>query len=68
LIEFRDTGQGMPLEQRRQRHSSLLSSTKHKGTGLGLAIVSRVVETHRGKVRILSRPGLGTAIIVTLPA
>jgi signal transduction histidine kinase len=68
LIEFRDTGQGMPEEQRRQRHSSLLSSTKQKGTGLGLAIVSRVVETHRGKVRILSRPGKGTAITVTLPA
>jgi signal transduction histidine kinase len=68
LIEFRDTGKGMPEEQRRQRHSSLLSSTKQKGTGLGLAIVSRVVETHRGKVRILSRPGKGTAITVTLPA
>jgi signal transduction histidine kinase len=68
LIEFRDTGQGMPAEQRRHRHSLLLSSTKQKGTGLGLAIVSRVVETHRGKIRILSRPGKGTAITVTLPA
>jgi len=68
LIEFRDTGQGMTEEQRRRRHSSLLSSTKQKGTGLGLAIVSRVVETHRGKIRILSRPGKGTAITVTLPA
>jgi signal transduction histidine kinase len=68
LVEFRDTGQGMSEEQRRQRHSSLLSSTKQKGTGLGLAIVNRVVETHRGKVRILSRAGKGTAITVTRPA
>jgi len=67
LIEFRDTGQGMTQEERQQRHSSLLRSAKHKGTGLGLAIVSRVVETHRGKIRILSRPGKGTAITVTLP-
>jgi signal transduction histidine kinase len=67
LIEFRDTGQGMPEEQRRRRHSSLLTTNKQKGTGLGLAIVGRVVETHRGKVRILSRPGKGTAIIITLP-
>jgi signal transduction histidine kinase len=44
-----------------------LSTTKQKGTGLGLAIVSRVVETHRGRVRILSRPGKGTAITITLP-
>ena len=67
LIEFRDTGQGMPEEQRRRRFSSLLSTTKQKGTGLGLAIVGRVVETHHGKVRILSRPGYGTAFTVTLP-
>ena len=68
LIQFRDTGQGMPEEQRRGRHSSLLSTTKQKGTGLGLAIVGRVVETHHGKIRILSRPGKGAAITVTLPA
>jgi signal transduction histidine kinase len=32
-----------------------------------LAIVGRVVETHRGKVRIRSSPGKGTAILVSLP-
>jgi signal transduction histidine kinase len=46
----------------------LLSTTKQKGTGLGLSIVSRVVETHHGKVRVLSRPGHGAAFIVSLPA
>jgi signal transduction histidine kinase len=67
LIEFRDTGPGMPEEQRRRAFSSLLSTTKQKGTGLGLAIVGRVVETHRGKLRIRSRQGKGTTISVTLP-
>jgi signal transduction histidine kinase len=67
LIEFRDTGKGMAEEQRRRSFSSLLSTTKQKGTGLGLAIVGRVVETHRGKVRIRSRPGKGTAILISLP-
>jgi signal transduction histidine kinase len=67
LIEFRDTGQGMSSEQRRQAFTSLLSTTKHKGTGLGLAIVGRVIETHRGKVRIRSRLGKGTAFLITLP-
>jgi signal transduction histidine kinase len=67
LIEFRDTGRGMPEEQRRQPFSSLLSTTKQKGTGLGLAIVGRVIETHRGKVRIRSVPARGTAILITLP-
>jgi signal transduction histidine kinase len=67
LIEFRDTGPGMPEEQRRRAFSSLLSTTKQKGTGLGLAIVGRVIETHRGKVRIRSHPGQGTTISITLP-
>jgi signal transduction histidine kinase len=67
LIEFRDTGHGMTKEQRGRCFSSLLSSTKESGTGLGLAIVGRVVETHRGKLRIWSRPGLGTAFTITLP-
>jgi signal transduction histidine kinase len=67
LIEFKDTGPGMPEEQRRRAFSSLLSTTKQKGTGLGLAIVGRVIETHRGKVKIRSHPGKGTTISITLP-
>ena len=67
VVEFKDTGQGMTEEQRRRAFSSVLSTTKRKGTGLGLAIVARVVETHRGKVKIKSRPGHGTTVSVILP-
>ncbi len=67
LIEFKDTGQGMPEEQRRRAFTSLLSTTKLRGTGLGLAIVGRVIETHRGKIKFLSRPGKGTTFTITLP-
>jgi signal transduction histidine kinase len=44
-----------------------LTTTKPKGTGLGLAIVGRVVETHRGEIKIKSRLGHGTTITVLLP-
>jgi signal transduction histidine kinase len=67
LIEFKDTGEGMPEEQRRRAFTSLLSTTKQKGTGLGLAIVGRVIETHRGKIKIRSRAGAGTVFSITLP-
>jgi signal transduction histidine kinase len=67
LIEFKDTGQGMPEELRRRAFDSLLATTKSRGTGLGLAIVGRVIETHRGKVKILSRPGKGTSFSIKLP-
>jgi len=67
VIEFQDTGQGMPDDRRRPAFSSLLNSTKPKGTGLGLAIVDRVIETHRGRLKIRSRRGQGTIVSVTLP-
>jgi signal transduction histidine kinase len=67
LIEFKDSGDGMPEDQRRRAFSSLLSTTKQKGTGLGLAIVGRVIETHRGKIKIRARPGHGTIFSITLP-
>jgi signal transduction histidine kinase len=67
VVDFRDTGQGMSSEQRRRAFASVLSTTKAKGTGLGLAIVARVVETHRGRVKIRSRVGLGTTVSVILP-
>ncbi len=66
-VEFTDTGPGMSEDQRRRAFTSLLSTTKAKGTGLGLAIVARVVELHRGKVKIKSRLGEGTTVSVTLP-
>jgi signal transduction histidine kinase len=67
-IEFKDTGAGMSEEMQRQAFTAVLSTTKAKGTGLGLAIVGRIVETHHGTVQIKSRPGRGTAIVISLPA
>jgi signal transduction histidine kinase len=66
-VSFRDTGPGMTAEQRRRAFSSLLGSQKTGGTGLGLMIVTRVVEAHRGKLRIASRLGEGTTITLMLP-
>ena len=66
-VEFQDTGQGMSEEQRRRAFTSLLNTTKAKGTGLGLAIVARVVEAHRGTIKIRSRPGHGTTVTILLP-
>jgi two-component system phosphate regulon sensor histidine kinase PhoR len=37
------------------------------GTGLGLAIVKHIVNRHRGRLRIDSTPGQGSAFTVILP-
>jgi signal transduction histidine kinase len=66
-MEFKDTGQGMSQEVQRRAFTTVLGTTKAKGTGLGMAIVGRIIETHRGQIRILSRPGHGTIIRITLP-
>jgi len=66
-LDFKDSGHGMSDDQRRQAFASVLNTTKRKGTGLGLAIVARVIETHRGKIKIRSRLGAGTTVSILLP-
>jgi signal transduction histidine kinase len=67
LIEFRDNGQGMSQAQQQRAFTSLLSTTKDRGSGLGLAIVSKIIEAHRGNITLLSHPGSGTTVRITLP-
>jgi two-component system phosphate regulon sensor histidine kinase PhoR len=43
-------------------------SRERGGTGLGLAIVKHIVNRHRGRLRIESRVGEGSAFTVVLPA
>ena len=66
-VEFKDTGKGMSEALQKRAFTAVLSTTKAKGTGLGLAIVGRIIETHRGNIRIRSRLKHGTSIIITLP-
>ena len=67
VVSFKDTGEGMSSEQQQRAFKTVLSTTKIKGTGIGLAIVGRTIETHHGQIRILSRPGRGTTMRITLP-
>lgn len=43
-------------------------SSKAKGQGLGLACTQRIVRDHGGTIRINSQLGVGTDVIVSLPA
>ena len=67
VLEFKDTGEGMSVEQQKRAFKAVLATTKVKGSGLGLAIVGRIIETHQGEIRILSRAGRGTTIRIKLP-
>jgi PAS domain S-box-containing protein len=65
-VVFSDTGAGMPKDVM-QRLWRPLQTTKARGMGLGLAISKRIVDAHRGSIRIESKDGGGTTVTVTLP-
>jgi signal transduction histidine kinase len=66
-VEFKDTGGGMSKDIQKRAFKTVFGTTKAKGAGLGLAIVGRIIETHRGNIRIKSQIGHGTSICITLP-
>lgn len=66
-VTISDQGVGIAPENR-ERIFSPFFSTKRSGTGLGLYIARQIVETQQGEIRLESRPGVGTAFTVRLPA
>lgn len=67
IVEFIDNGAGMTPEFLRDRLFQPYATTKPQGVGLGLSTASQIVRFHRGTIRILSQPGGGTLIRLSLP-
>jgi PAS domain S-box-containing protein len=65
-ITVADTGHGVTQELK-ERLFLPYFSTKKRGTGLGLAIVSRIIEDHRGSIRVEENKPVGTRFVVELP-
>ena len=61
-----DTGQGVSRDVK-ERLFLPYFSTKRRGTGLGLAIVSRIVEDHRGSIRVEENKPFGSRFVIELP-
>jgi signal transduction histidine kinase len=74
VIEVRDTGAGIPaavLERIFEPFFSTKTSAGRPGecygTGLGLAFCKTVIESHEGRLCVRSKPGEGTAFVLSLP-
>lgn len=69
LIEVEDNGEGMTTESvNRAFEMFYRGSEKSTGSGLGLYLVNEIVSKLEGKINISSRPGMGTKVVVSLPA
>ena len=66
VVKIRDTGCGIPAEEL-ERIFTPYYTTKSGGSGLGLAICQKIVEDHRGFLKMSSVPGTGTEVTVWLP-
>jgi PAS domain S-box-containing protein len=65
-VQVTDEGEGIPAELR-DRVFDPFVTTKARGLGLGLALAHRIVEEHRGALRVASTPGKGTSFSCYLP-
>jgi signal transduction histidine kinase len=72
-LMVRDMGCGMTPDVMRRIFEPRFSTksgpdeTGKGGTGLGLSACKEIVDAHRGRIRVESAPGKGTAITIRLP-
>ncbi len=65
-VNLEDSGPGVPPELREQIFNPFVT-TKRTGAGLGLSIVSKIVDDHRGSIRVTGEPGHGARFSVFFP-
>lgn len=76
MIELgvRDTGSGIPQDKLRRIFDPFFTTKSGPdasgkgGTGLGLAMCREIIEAHRGRIRVESTVGTGTAFTLRIPA
>ena len=66
VVRFIDQGDGIP-EYVLSKMGQPFYTTKEKGTGLGFMVSKKIVESHDGWIRVISKENAGTTIEMTLP-
>jgi two-component system, NtrC family, sensor histidine kinase HydH len=65
-IRIKDHGSGMEKETIENSFVPFYTK-KSGGTGLGMPIAKKIIEAHKGMIRVDSHPGKGTEVIIELP-
>ena len=66
FIKIRDHGSGMDNEALEKLFTPFFT-TKKGGNGLGMVIAKKIIEAHKGTIRIESQQGKGTEVIIDVP-
>jgi two-component system sensor histidine kinase AtoS len=66
FIEISDTGEGISEANLKSLFDPFFT-TKMTGTGMGLPITLRIIDEHKGSLKVRSKEGKGTTFIITLP-
>lgn len=68
-ITVTDTGCGIPTEHQHRIFERFyqVPQNSSSGTGIGLELVKRLIELHKGSIRLQSQEGVGTTITVSVP-
>jgi signal transduction histidine kinase len=72
-LTIRDTGTGIPADKLPRIFDRFYTTKRGPdesgkgGTGVGLSMCREIIEQHKGKIRVESTPGIGTAFTLKLP-
>jgi two-component system sensor histidine kinase PilS (NtrC family) len=66
-ISITDSGNGIAPEEKEKIFEPFFT-TKENGTGLGLSIVHKIIENHKGLIKVESELGRGSTFTIFFPA
>jgi two-component system, NtrC family, sensor kinase len=69
FLKIKDTGVGIDKDLLDKIFNPYFTTKEPgEGTGLGLSICYKIIEEHKGKIDVQSKPGKGTQVTLQLPA
>lgn len=66
FLQVADNGRGIPKENLDKLFEPFFTAKKG-GMGLGLTTFQNIIQSHLGKVKVTSEPGVGTSFFVSFP-
>ena len=68
-IVISDTGCGIPAADLPKVKTKFYKANhSRRGSGIGLAVASEIIAMHSGKLELISEVGVGTTVVIALPA